>query len=64
MIATAQMADYPDQEQHGFEAGTEGDFGARTLCGVLISLFSAVKPAVEFGSLPSPVCPTCGATVK
>ena len=49
MIATAQMADYPDQEQHGFEAGTEQDFGARTLCGVQVSLFSAIKPDVEFG---------------
>jgi hypothetical protein len=64
MIATAQMADYPDQEQHGFEAGTEQDFGARTLCGLLVSLFSAVKPAVKFGTLAAPACPNCAAHVE
>ncbi len=63
MIATAQMADYAEQEQHGYKAGTERDFGARTLCGVLVSLFSAVKLDVEFGSLPSPMCPSCSANI-
>jgi len=59
MIATAQTADYATNEQHGFEAGTERNFGARTLCGQLLTGFSAIEPDVPFGTLPAYACPTC-----
>lgn len=61
MIATAQLADYPTDEQHGFEAGAERNFGARTLCGQLLANFSAIKPTVKFGSIPAPLCSQCAA---
>lgn len=57
VVGTAQINEY--SEQHGFEVGSD-----RTLCGVLLSLHTVVRPDLKFGSASGrPLCSECAAKV-